>query len=181
VDQPGSRATVVGLAGIAGAISYSHMRELAQEHGQAGWHAHAFPLSVDGIEIVASLVLLADRRASPPDRPPDPQLLPHTSAPGTPKRASRARMVARGSWPRIWYTPDQRDCDRLTVRPDRTGPNRQHRRARLAETSTRLVDLYTAAAELTRRRAEWVSGGLPAGESPGVMRRQRGTQCPRRM
>jgi len=56
-------ATVVGLAGIAGAISYSHMRELAQVHGQSGWHAHAFPLSVDGIEIVASLVLLADRRA----------------------------------------------------------------------------------------------------------------------
>ncbi len=39
------------------------MRQLAQEHGQAGWHAHAFPLSVDGIEIVASLVLFADRRA----------------------------------------------------------------------------------------------------------------------
>jgi hypothetical protein len=56
-------ATVVGLAGIAGALSYSHMRQLAQDHGQAGWHAHAFPLSVDGIEIVASLVLLADRRA----------------------------------------------------------------------------------------------------------------------
>ena len=56
-------ATVAGLAGIAGAISYSHMRQLAQDHGQAGWHAHAFPLSVDGIEIVASLVLLADRRA----------------------------------------------------------------------------------------------------------------------
>jgi hypothetical protein len=56
-------ATVAGLAGIAEAISYSHMRQLAQDHGQAGWHAHAFPLSVDGIEIVASLVLLADRRA----------------------------------------------------------------------------------------------------------------------
>src|SRR5258708_8495895 len=56
-------ATVAGLAGIAVAISYSHMRQLAQGHGQAGWHAHAFPLSVDGIEIVASLVLLADRRA----------------------------------------------------------------------------------------------------------------------
>jgi transcriptional regulator with XRE-family HTH domain len=55
-------ATVAGLAGIAGAISYSHMRQLAQDHGQAGWHAHAFPLSVDGIEVVASLVLLADRR-----------------------------------------------------------------------------------------------------------------------
>jgi hypothetical protein len=54
--------TVVGLAGIAGAISYSHMRQLAASHGQTGWHAHAFPLSVDGIEIVASLILFADRR-----------------------------------------------------------------------------------------------------------------------
>ena len=56
--------TVAGLAGIAGAISYSHMRQLAAAHGDTGWHAHAFPLSVDGVEIVASLVLLADRRAS---------------------------------------------------------------------------------------------------------------------
>ena len=56
-------ATVAGLAGIAGAISYSHMRMLAAAHGDTGWHAHAFPLSVDGVEIVASLVLLADRRA----------------------------------------------------------------------------------------------------------------------
>jgi hypothetical protein len=56
-------ATVAGLAGMAGAISYSHMRQLAAGHGQAGWHAHAFPLSVDGIEIVASLVLLDDPRA----------------------------------------------------------------------------------------------------------------------
>ena len=39
------------------------MRQLAAAHGDAGWHAHAFPLSVDGVEIVASLVLLADRRA----------------------------------------------------------------------------------------------------------------------
>lgn len=54
--------TVAVLAGIAAAISYSHMRELAAAHGQTGWRAHTFPLSVDGIEIVASLVLLADRR-----------------------------------------------------------------------------------------------------------------------
>jgi hypothetical protein len=54
---------VAALAGIAGAISYSHMRPLAAVHGDTGWHAHAFPLSVDGVEIVASLVLLADRRA----------------------------------------------------------------------------------------------------------------------
>ena len=56
-------ATVAGLAGIAGAISYSHMRQLAAAHGDTGWHAHAFPHSVDGVEIVASLALLADRRA----------------------------------------------------------------------------------------------------------------------
>lgn len=56
-------ATVTALAGLAGAISYSQMRQLAQSHGQDGWHAHAFPLSVDGLEIVASLVLLACRRA----------------------------------------------------------------------------------------------------------------------
>jgi len=56
-------AAVTGLAGIAAAITYSHMRQLAREDGQFGWHAHAFPLSVDGIEIVASLVLLANRRA----------------------------------------------------------------------------------------------------------------------
>lgn len=53
--------TVVGLAGVAGAISYSHMRALAVARGEAGWQAHTFPLSVDGIEIVASLVLLVDR------------------------------------------------------------------------------------------------------------------------
>lgn len=58
--------TVAGLAGIAGAISYSHMRNLAAAHGETGWQAHAFPLSVDGIEIVTSLVLLADRRAGRP-------------------------------------------------------------------------------------------------------------------
>jgi len=42
--------TVVLLACIAAAISYSHMHELAIRHGETGWRAHAFPLSVDGIE-----------------------------------------------------------------------------------------------------------------------------------
>lgn len=38
-------ATVAGLAGIAGATSYSHKRILAAARGDTGWHAHAFPLS----------------------------------------------------------------------------------------------------------------------------------------
>lgn len=54
---------VVGLAGVAGAISYSHMVELALAYGETRlWRAHMFPLAVDGVEIVASLVLLAERR-----------------------------------------------------------------------------------------------------------------------
>lgn len=57
--------TVAGLAGIAGAISYSHMRNLAAAHGKPDGRRTP-SLSVDGIEIVASLVLLADRRARRP-------------------------------------------------------------------------------------------------------------------
>ncbi|MFG1881522.1 DUF2637 domain-containing protein [Micromonospora sp. NPDC049102] len=58
--------TVAGLALVAGAISFSHMTELATEHGQTGWKAYAFPISVDGLEIVASLYLVAQRRAGRP-------------------------------------------------------------------------------------------------------------------
>jgi hypothetical protein len=54
--------TTLGLAGIAAAISYEHLLTLAQLHGQTAWRASAFPLSVDGLELVSSLVLLADRR-----------------------------------------------------------------------------------------------------------------------
>jgi hypothetical protein len=58
--------TTLGLMGIAGAISYQHLLTLALEHGQRGWLGHAFPLSVDGVEIVASLRLLADQRIRVP-------------------------------------------------------------------------------------------------------------------
>ncbi len=58
-----SRCCRTVIPAPAGAISYSHMRQLAAAHGDTGWHAHAFPLSVDGVEIAASLVLLADRHA----------------------------------------------------------------------------------------------------------------------
>jgi hypothetical protein len=54
--------TVAGLAGLAGTISYRHMLLLAQRHGQQGIDAHAFPLCVDGLDLIGVLVLLADRR-----------------------------------------------------------------------------------------------------------------------
>jgi hypothetical protein len=55
--------TTLALAAIAAAISYDHLRILAEEHGESGWRTHAFPLSVDGMEVIASLVLLADKRS----------------------------------------------------------------------------------------------------------------------
>jgi hypothetical protein len=54
---------VAGLAFVAGAISFAHMTELATRHDQTGWKAFAFPVSVDGLELVASLYILAQRRA----------------------------------------------------------------------------------------------------------------------
>jgi hypothetical protein len=57
---------VAGLAIVAGAISFAHMTELAIKHGQTGWKAYAFPVSVDGLEIVASLYLVVQRRAGRP-------------------------------------------------------------------------------------------------------------------
>jgi hypothetical protein len=54
---------VGGLALVAGAISFAHMTALAAEHGQAGWKSGAFPVSVDGLELVASLYILARHRA----------------------------------------------------------------------------------------------------------------------
>jgi hypothetical protein len=60
---------VAGLAIVAGAISFSHMRELALHHDQLGWKSLAFPISVDGLEIVASLYLVAQRRAGRPTGP----------------------------------------------------------------------------------------------------------------
>lgn len=56
----------VAIGAIAAAISYDHLRILAESHGEQGWRTHAFPLSVDGIELIATLVLLHDKRAGRP-------------------------------------------------------------------------------------------------------------------
>ena len=58
--------TVAGLAAVAGAISFSQMAELAAEHGQTRWRAAAFPITVDGLELFASLYLLAQHRTRQP-------------------------------------------------------------------------------------------------------------------
>nr|WP_255500581.1 DUF2637 domain-containing protein [Micromonospora sp. Llam0] len=53
---------VAGLAAVAGTISFAHMYELATAHDQHGWKAFAFPISVDGLEIVAALYMVVQRR-----------------------------------------------------------------------------------------------------------------------
>jgi nucleotide-binding universal stress UspA family protein len=49
------------VALVAAVASYTHMRTLAAEHGQA-WLSWFIPLSVDGLMVVASLVIIVSRR-----------------------------------------------------------------------------------------------------------------------
>jgi len=51
-------ATILGVLGVAaGSISYFHMHQLAEHYGESGWRTHVFPITVDGVEIVASVLL----------------------------------------------------------------------------------------------------------------------------
>lgn len=52
------------VAGIAAYASYTHMRELALDHGQTQTVASLLPVSVDGMLIVATLVMREDRAAN---------------------------------------------------------------------------------------------------------------------
>lgn len=55
-------AAVKMLAAIAAVVSYSHMFDLAQRHGEPEWQAALSPLSVDGMTIESLMALLADAR-----------------------------------------------------------------------------------------------------------------------
>lgn len=56
-------AAIGAVAGIAAYASYSHMRELALDHGQTQTVAALLPVSVDGMLIVATIVMREDRQA----------------------------------------------------------------------------------------------------------------------
>lgn len=53
---------VVVVSAVAAVVSYAHMRAVALAAGE-GWRAEVLPLSVDGLLVAASLVLLLRRRA----------------------------------------------------------------------------------------------------------------------
>jgi Protein of unknown function (DUF2637) len=58
-------ASVVVVASIAAVVSYSHMQQLADHAGET-WRAWLIPISIDGLVVAASMVLLARRRAGVP-------------------------------------------------------------------------------------------------------------------
>jgi hypothetical protein len=55
-------AVVCAVAGFAAVVSYSHIYGLGRTHGQDGTAARLLPLSVDGLIVAASLVLLHEAR-----------------------------------------------------------------------------------------------------------------------
>ena len=55
-------AAVCAVAGFAAVVSYSHIYDLGHAHGQDGTAARQLPLSVDGLILAASLVLLHEAR-----------------------------------------------------------------------------------------------------------------------
>ena len=56
---------VLLVAAVAAVVSFAHMREVAARAGE-GWRAWLLPLSVDGLVVAASMVLLTRRRAGLP-------------------------------------------------------------------------------------------------------------------
>ena len=55
-------AVVCAVAAFAAVVSYSHIYGLGRAHGQDGTPARLLPLSVDGLILAASLVLLHEAR-----------------------------------------------------------------------------------------------------------------------
>ncbi len=54
-------AAVLLVAAVAAIVSYAHMQEVARDAGE-GWRAYLLPLSVDGLVVASSMVLLTHRR-----------------------------------------------------------------------------------------------------------------------
>ncbi len=57
---------VLFQAVLTGSLSFSHIHDLAAAHGQAGWKAWLYPLSVDLLTVAAYRKLMAARRDDAP-------------------------------------------------------------------------------------------------------------------
>ena len=68
VIRAGTAVVVVAVAVFAAIVSYSHIYDLAHAHGQSGTAGRLLPLSVDGLIVAASMVMLHEARNA--RRPP---------------------------------------------------------------------------------------------------------------
>jgi hypothetical protein len=57
---------VIPQAVITGSLSFSHIHDLAQKHGQTGWKSWTYPLSVDLLTVAAYQKLITAHRAKRP-------------------------------------------------------------------------------------------------------------------
>jgi hypothetical protein len=55
---------VLGVAAVAAVASYEHAYDLVRAHGETGWTARLFPLTVDGLIYASSMVMLDSARRS---------------------------------------------------------------------------------------------------------------------
>jgi hypothetical protein len=66
LTRTATAAVVVAVATCAAVVSYSHIYDLGRAHHQDGTALRLLPLSVDGLILAASLVLLHEARNGRP-------------------------------------------------------------------------------------------------------------------
>jgi Protein of unknown function (DUF2637) len=57
---------VLGVAVVAGVVSYEHAGDLVRAHGETGWTGRLIPLTVDGLIYASSMVMLDSARRKAP-------------------------------------------------------------------------------------------------------------------
>src|SRR5437660_10074878 len=55
-------ALMAGMGALAGAASFTHVRDLAKHHGQGGWIAWAVAVSIELMAVTAALEIRRTRR-----------------------------------------------------------------------------------------------------------------------
>lgn len=66
VIRAGQVVSLAAVTGIAVALSYDHIRSLAEDYGPNGWQANVAPITVDGLILATSLVLVNRARTGRP-------------------------------------------------------------------------------------------------------------------
>src|SRR6185437_1123881 len=110
---------------LTGSLSFSHIHDLAAAHGQGGWKAWLYPLSVDLLTVAAYRKLTAARAASTPSALAWCSFLLGLGASlaaniaGAWQNPDRLTAVALGVWPAVAFLV----CTLLTHDPQpRTVP-----------------------------------------------------------